>query len=1197
MAITLNDIKIYKSEYMTDTSNGGGNMTNQTVDCGAIANIHPNISREDRLNGNISLMKLFLRVLTENTDVYSGVHMIIYQTTEDTNVNFFIMPYNINTRAEAISYLESFIVEEATPVHPMWKIGVIKAKDTSLAIKVEYQKYNFVQEQQEVTMAYTLDQTLPGACSFATHPEYSTELYKFADPASTPVYDTVTAIDVIGRLYAQRVYAGSTYTTKLYKKTLTPSNPSQNLTKVNGKTGRWEKSPDSFNYNTNVQIGDIWCFFEYNNGAVTNKQFMQIYDIKETSYTLAESEYSKEYQVYKTFTFVSPFISSYDGYPGTVAIKTKKNTQDFKIYGSLLVNNAQQGNFLLPIVSYKNRILPAIPIVEDLFTSSTLPISYTQRYLYNKNAMGETTINGITFNALSETVFEDIEYSAFESSFNFNLKYKDITENSVKIFFVDADKEIAISDNDGVLYSQAACSGSINYNTGAVAITFTEPVNLAGQILIQYKTFGFFKTIENFYVDMEFVETGKYEIDFKATEIVASSIRGTLINNGVYFDLLNEKENLYLKKSGLSWTEGSLTTYGDNGGHPPINGVYGYNKILHYGPRYLQVSNDYGKTFTNILTLGYTVSQDYVPRVAINNTNGVSLFVHPTTHKLWRSADFTTYTETVNLAPKGVFTGIKYIDNVLQDCFFKVGTDYSIGYSVDGLSWQYHSNSGRTDVACIGTDNQGNVYIGCDNGQILYNGGPKPSTLSARVRFIKALPDDKVVVVDNNKNIMVLKYGVIISNGSPFSSLTNEMAGFDVDPDGNAAITFSKIASLGSRIFTCNTGDYCTFSKWTLEKSYEVAGLGFCYVAYTKQNWAAIAYADMSQFKPVYSQETRTEDKNIVGTVNLSTGKGFINLENIIVEPQITSCVCKDTNLKFFLPYPESTFISFDYTDNTKTIDNTKVSDFSFATHGKYNVVTLTKGINITTLAIYIVNNAVVTAEACSAKIKTYFKPKSLNINTSCFPIDGLIPVINTGDRIVIKQDLIESENICNSVNDNYLQVVNNITEDTFATGATICASTSMGDLQAKVTLTPFDQNSWDGVTWSDTLQGTAATATYDFANYPIVLTNAGCETERWALKVTNASPLTIQVIGEKRGILDSVDVSSVNIAIANVNTVNPYFTIDKDGFGAGWQVGNVIRFNTEAAGFPFWVGRIVNAASSDFDEIEAVLEIKGDVE
>ena len=44
-----------------------------------------------------------------------------------------------------------------------------------------------------------------------------------------------------------------------------------------------------------------------------------------------------------------------------------------------------------------------------------------------------------------------------------------------------------------------------------------------------------------------------------------------------------------------------------------------------------------------------------------------------------------------------------------------------------------------------------------------------------------------------------------------------------------------------------------------------------------------------------------------------------------------------------------------------------------------------------------------------------------------------------------------------------------------------------------------FDQQSWDGVTWSNTLVDNAATFTYNFTGYPVEFNNRGTVTERWA--------------------------------------------------------------------------------------------------
>ena len=63
-----------------------------------------------------------------------------------------------------------------------------------------------------------------------------------------------------------------------------------------------------------------------------------------------------------------------------------------------------------------------------------------------------------------------------------------------------------------------------------------------------------------------------------------------------------------------------------------------------------------------------------------------------------------------------------------------------------------------------------------------------------------------------------------------------------------------------------------------------------------------------------------------------------------------------------------------------------------------------------------------------------------------------------------------------------------------------------------------FDQYTWDGITYSDTVEGAVATGTYNDALAPIAVTNAGALPERWVVQFTSAT--AFRVIGEHVGVV-----------------------------------------------------------------------------
>ncbi|SMC29073.1 hypothetical protein SAMN02746041_03339, partial [Desulfacinum hydrothermale DSM 13146] len=126
MAILETDIKLLKSERMTDTDDGGGRMVNQEVVDGQSNNMFPDISELDRTYGRVNLRKVFAAVLTDDTDTYFGSNVIISEPPTDPNVSVTLFGTPAKTawfdeRTEARDKVESYVV--VGPLSPMRLIG------------------------------------------------------------------------------------------------------------------------------------------------------------------------------------------------------------------------------------------------------------------------------------------------------------------------------------------------------------------------------------------------------------------------------------------------------------------------------------------------------------------------------------------------------------------------------------------------------------------------------------------------------------------------------------------------------------------------------------------------------------------------------------------------------------------------------------------------------------------------------------------------------------------------------------------------------------------------------------------------------------------------------------------------------------------------------------------------------------------
>lgn len=111
MPIRTEDVKIKASQRLTDNTDGGGFMTATEIVDGAINNMFRDISRLDRTYGRVSLRKGYVHVDTDDTEMYSGAHMIISELAKDPNVNvaIFRTENDADTRLNAVNRLESYV--------------------------------------------------------------------------------------------------------------------------------------------------------------------------------------------------------------------------------------------------------------------------------------------------------------------------------------------------------------------------------------------------------------------------------------------------------------------------------------------------------------------------------------------------------------------------------------------------------------------------------------------------------------------------------------------------------------------------------------------------------------------------------------------------------------------------------------------------------------------------------------------------------------------------------------------------------------------------------------------------------------------------------------------------------------------------------------------------------------------------------
>jgi len=156
---------------------------------------------------------------------------------------------------------------------------------------------------------------------------------------------------------------------------------------------------------------------------------------------------------------------------------------------------------------------------------------------------------------------------------------------------------------------------------------------------------------------------------------------------------------------------------------------------------------------------------------------------------------------------------------------------------------------------------------------------------------------------------------------------------------------------------------------------------------------------------------------------------------------------------------------------------------------------------------------------------------------------------------------------------DGTVTIAQPLTRNYSASNALVSSALVRGDVAARVA-NVFSQQTWTNV-WSDELIGNPPTsgAAYDVIAFPIEVVNAACITQRWRIQFTSASAFNL--VGEDLGVIAS-GTTGTDFAPVNPVTGQPYLTIRAGGWGSGWATGNLLRFNTWAAGAAVWAARVV---------------------
>lgn len=127
MAIETKDLVIYKSERLTDNSDGGGKYSGVVVQDGISNNLFNDVSEMDRTMGDVSMRKVFPAVTTEDVDLLMGATVFVSELPADPNVSALLFSTKnwTDERQSAQNRVENYLAKggqiAGTPLDTHWK--------------------------------------------------------------------------------------------------------------------------------------------------------------------------------------------------------------------------------------------------------------------------------------------------------------------------------------------------------------------------------------------------------------------------------------------------------------------------------------------------------------------------------------------------------------------------------------------------------------------------------------------------------------------------------------------------------------------------------------------------------------------------------------------------------------------------------------------------------------------------------------------------------------------------------------------------------------------------------------------------------------------------------------------------------------------------------------------------------------------
>lgn len=1223
MPIQESDIKLLKSARMTDTPDGGGRMTGNVVQSGVDNNIFDDVSNLDRVYGNVSLRKVFPAVLTNTTDKFLGSRVIIDEPPEDENIEatLFAASSLFDTRDEAKARVEAYLAL-GSPYN-----GLLYGPH--------------IQGMMQVTLLQQVGRPLPSIGEVLVLQKnigLPSEVSEYIRITSVDSFDatftdmngdfvrTVVTLNIGDALKndftgfeATRADAGLDYTGKTRVFTSVVANAAQyyGIRKLASAA-----SIGAFNIKADTAFGQL---------LPSSQIETPLADVT-ASGTYSGATVGGDtisYDIVAGLTTTQQLNVGAGIVRGTLNITVGSAVYSDNGKGALLVSGVEVGG-----VDYASGVV-ALSDASYAFTAQAITVAYKPAIVPSLSLQADNI--PVTLESRSLSYVRTLNSKPAEGSLRV-----DYMSGGKWYTIRDVGSGVVKGDTDGL------GAGSVNYTTGTVSVTLGALPDVGSDVLFQWGGSTLARALS--LSDVEGPPKLEFAVGANGTFKPSDTITVTWSDGGTKTATLT---------GGVSSGDGTIRVVTGGSGLavapntlPPSGTAYTVNATV-YGPRVSALRADVTNYSVGSPILPGTVRIDDVFFTCLYTVTGSSSSGNPFAIYAYtlrppfglsgtNSAFSQSYTLTATVLDDGY--GVLYI-NMYGPAGYSsrqnVGTvDYATGQvtisaTVTGVETAVGPDvrDGMITVPwyTVPTANR-SLTISCAPQQKTTWSAPAsgtPQTIAVNPTQFRIGITTKVPTSAQLRNLSFLVGGKLHSQGT-------------VDPS-KLVTNLNPLTGTGTEVGTVNLATGETFlTSWTAGLVNTMSG----FTAGILENKNVLAessryidssfvfrvagaplrpsgfsvmgsFSDGTTFNITADQYGKIDTPAFMGFVNYSTGvcllvakepNGTVAAQNAIVYnlPPFLSAiqgypaVVVASTRGFVTPSLRYNAVSYSYLpldagilglDPVRLPSDGRVPIFK---SGRVVVVH-----NTQKLAAQTVSNGqtVDCGRTLLSRIRV-FGNDGLEITTGFTKnLDaGTITFTNVAgmSQPVTIEHRIEDEALCADAQiTGDLRLTRPLTHAYPANTSYVSSAYVAGTLQAAAQ-DAFSQEAWTNV-WSDVRIGNPLLAQYNDTDNPLVVTNAGAITERWALIFQSST--TFNVVGENVGLIISGD-TATTLAPVNPATGVPYFTLQAAGWGSGWVAGNVLRFNTSGANFPLWVARtVMQSPSAPPGTDQITISVRGDID